>query len=192
MNIEGKFSIFIGQQKDLWTTRNGTKHSFLAPFQSISSTKADVGILFVLKESEKIKRQICLSKANLSLDLFTFLQNDNWVFSSTSTFHLYSFVFLRCRRGDLLNLSQFYRVSFCWHEGLDQWANGRWLTDHSKRASLLLFYNLKFEIVVEQNSNTCLGAWNGAKKECFVPFLVVQRSFCWPMKIENFSSIFTS
>ena len=47
-------------------------------FSTISSTKAGVGILFVLKESEKIKRQNCLSKANLSLDLFTFLQNDKF------------------------------------------------------------------------------------------------------------------
>ena len=50
----------------------------------------------------------------------------------------------------MLNLSQFYRVSFCWHEGVDQRANGRWLTDQSKRVSLLLCYNLKFEIVVNR------------------------------------------
>ena len=50
------------------------------------------------------KTVINSSRANLSLDLLSFLlQNDSVVFSSTSTFHLcISSVYFTVRRGDLL------------------------------------------------------------------------------------------
>ena len=69
------------------------------------------------------------SRANLSLDLLSFfLQNDSLVFSSTSTFHLcISSVYFTVRRGDLLNLPQFYcarsvseiRLRFAGYERLE-------------------------------------------------------------------------
>ena len=64
------------------------------------------------------------SRANLSLDLLSFvLQNNSLVFSSTSTFHLcISSVYFTVRRGVLLNLPKFYRASS------DSWRarTGKW------------------------------------------------------------------
>ena len=73
------------------------------------------------------------SSANLSLDHLTILQNDNWVFSSTSTFHLYILsVHVKLhRRGDLLNFPQFYRASFSLRapsQGPEEFRVNKWIT----------------------------------------------------------------
>ena len=81
------------------------------------------------------------SRANLSLDLLSFfLQNDSLVFSSTSTFHLCILsVYFTVRRGDLLNLPEFYSASsVSWRASSGKW---QWLTDQSERDLLLLCYN---------------------------------------------------
>ena len=74
---------------------------------------------FGLKSLEKLRSLYCSSQlpatkktmmnfpgANLLLGPFTFLQNESWVFSSTSTLYLYisSVHFKAHRRGDLRNL----------------------------------------------------------------------------------------
>ena len=80
------------------------------------------------------KTVINSSRANLSLDLLSFfLQNDSLVFSSTSTFHLCILsVYFTVRRGDLLNLPEFYSASsVSWRAPSGKW---QWLTDQSERA----------------------------------------------------------
>ena len=43
--------------------------------------------VFLLSYQPQKKTVMNFPRENLSIDLLTFLQNDNWVFSLTSTFH---------------------------------------------------------------------------------------------------------
>ena len=102
------------QPSSYGSTREVTKHntSFLSAYKNLLRVKS--------------------SKANLSLDLSTFLRKRPLSIFSTSTFHLYILAvhFWPCKRGDLLNFPQFHWASFDDY----QWANGRWLTDQWERA----------------------------------------------------------
>ena len=72
-----------------------------------SKKLCSLGFSSELPAAKKIVRNFSRANlSNLSLDHLTFPQNDNWVFSSTSTFHLYilSVHVKPHRRADLLNM----------------------------------------------------------------------------------------
>ena len=101
-----------------------------------SNISNNVAKIFLLPIPAAKKTVINSSRANLSLDRLTFfLQNDNWVFSSTSTFHVYILsVHFTDRKGDLLNLPQFYGASwFSWR------TPEHTLTNQSARFTLICY-----------------------------------------------------
>ena len=121
---------------------------------------------FGLKSLEKLRSLDCSSQlpatkktminfpgANLLLGPFTFLQNESWVFSSTSPVYLYisSVHFKAHRRGDLRNLHapQFYRAALAFLS-VHQQANGRWLTDQSERERYFRYVIKLYESLLEE------------------------------------------
>ena len=85
--------------------------------------------------------------SNLSLDHLTVFQNDNWVFSSTSTFHLYILsVHVKLhRRGDLLNFPQFYGASFSLRaptQGPEEFRVNKWITYLKSHLEKCLYLSL--------------------------------------------------
>ena len=126
------------------------------------------------------KTVINSSRANLSLDLLScFLQNDSLVFSSTSTFHLcISSVYFTVRRGDLMNLPNFYRASsVSWRAPTGKW---QWLTDQSERAIYFCYVIINYirPMHVRNSSLEC-----ERKRVLFIPpsvsnFSSERKSFC--------------
>ena len=109
-----------------------------------SKKLCSLGFSSELPAAKKIVRNFSrANSSNLSLDHLTFPQNDNGVFSSTSTFHLYILLVHvnPHRRGDLLRniCLNFTALAFL---GVQQRANGRWLTDQSEQAEFSFFFFL--------------------------------------------------
>ena len=96
-----------------------------------------------------------LLQGNLSLDPFTFLKNDNWVFPSTSTLHLYiSSAHFKLHTGEEICwiCLNFTALAFL---GVHQRANGRWVIDQSERA-LYFRYVIKKHSCILAIRNACV------------------------------------